>query len=194
MFTNYIFIIIVLLVYGSYSVPENIELSGFSFTIEWVLSSVLFILLNYLSFRFLKLKSNRYSGYMLDKRFHSLLNVMSVSAVFFFSYVVYGLHIKAVISSFFLFKYMPVFLDLTVVSLFIGYISTVWIFSWQLYTQISGHVISRKEYLQSNLMFLYPVILVWFLLGFLPDLISLLPFDSVAEYLKSDIGYQDKHF
>ncbi|MBF0225536.1 MAG: M48 family metalloprotease [Desulfobacterales bacterium] len=72
--------------------------------------------------------------------------------------------------------------------LFCSYLLIVWIFFYNAQKAIYTPNFSKKEYLLSNLNFVVPVLLPWFFLSIILDILFLIPFPGVKTFFSSVTG------
>ena len=109
-------------------------------------------------------------------------------AVTFFAMNIYGLSLPSFFGNLPVFKSIPTLTALFFVGLFLCYLCIIWFYAYRCYALLNDPSISRREYIRSNLSFSVPVILPWFLLSGVSDIIYLLPFRFPKEALDTPIG------
>ncbi|MGE0084582.1 MAG: M48 family metalloprotease [Desulfococcaceae bacterium] len=192
MFANFIYFIIVLLIYTTYQpsespnlpLPETLELFLFFILIFSILTRIQFSLLE---------KQIRRQGiplfdHVLENRFSSLLTSQSVMSIVLFTVDVYVLNLPDYMEKIEYFKIFPTAPALIFLLLFIFYLSIVWYFAHESYQKIYDSRIARRTYVLSNISFAVPVLLPWMLLSGIHDLITVLPFEWLKEFLATGPG------
>ena len=83
---------------------------------------------------------------------------------------------------------LPILISLGGILLFFSYLCLVWAGARESYSTVFGRAYSTGAFLRSNISNNIPIILPWLLLSLLFDLLLLLPFPAVADFLKSSWG------
>ena len=109
-------------------------------------------------------------------------------AVVLFGINIFGLHLPAFIADLPLIAPLPSLQTLVFMLLFIGYLVIVWSFAHHYYQRHVFPDISRRAYIQSNILFAVPVLLPWLAFSGVADIINLLPFDSPKQLLVTPAG------
>jgi len=188
MFANFIYFIVVLLIYATYQPSEETYFAGFDTLLMFVGLTAVFAYLNWLQFRMLRLRIARDTFSGLDNRFHNLLTRMSILAVVLFAVDVYGLDLPSYLAGFALFQQIPTLLALLFLALFVAYLAIVWWFAYSVYEVLYPVELSRGEYVWSQVTFSVPILLPWLVLSGLSDLIQALPFKAPKEFLSTTPG------
>ncbi|MEZ4525361.1 MAG: M48 family metalloprotease [Desulfobacterales bacterium] len=192
MFANFLYFIIVLLIYATYQPSEtpNLPLDE---TLELFLFFILvFFLLTRIQFSMLE-KKIRTQGFplfdhVLENSFTSLLSRQSVMAVFLFTVDVYILNLPDYMDKIGYFRIFPTLPALLFLLLFVFYLSLVWYCAHDTYQRVYSSRISRNAYILSNISFAVPVLLPWVLLSGIHDLIMVLPFEWLKKFMAAGEG------
>ena len=72
--------------------------------------------------------------------------------------------------------------------LFMGYLAITWALAHRAHCRVFQSQVSVRAYVSSNLMFSIPVLLPWFLLSLVSDLILALPFQTPKQILSTTAG------
>jgi Zn-dependent protease with chaperone function len=188
MFGNFIYFIIVLLIYLIYQPPEEIVLKGLETSIIFGCLIFIFAFLTRLQFQRLERRIADTSFSRLDHRFHAVLIQQSVMAIVLFAIDIYGLNLPAYFENFPLFSTFPTLLALLFLGLFVTYLAIVWNYAHRTYKRLYRDDIPRLSYVISNISFSIPVLLPWLLLSGVADLINILPFDRPKWFLNTTVG------
>lgn len=188
MFGNFIYFIIVLLIYLIYQPPEEIVLKGLETSIIFGCLIVIFAFLTRLQFQRLERRIADTSFSRLDHRFHAVLIQQSVMAIVLFAIDIYGLNIPAYFVNLPLFSTFPTLLALLFLGLFVTYLAIVWNDAHRTYKRLYRAEIPRLSYVISNISFSIPVLLPWLLLSGVADFINILPFDTPKWFLNTTVG------
>jgi len=188
MFGNFIYFIIVLLIYSTYQPAEDPNLSLWHSLILFFALTLGFVGLNWLQFRRIERQLFGETTYRIEHKFTSLITAHSIFAIFLFAIVIYGLNLSYFTSQLSLFQIIPTLEALLFLAMFIGYLSIIWTTAHRLYTRLYRSGIDRRTYVTSNIMFSLPVLLPWLILSGVADLISALPFETPRHLLATTEG------
>jgi Zn-dependent protease with chaperone function len=188
MFSNFIYFIIVLLIYSTYQPPEEPYFDKSETIILFLVLSFLFSL--FCCLRLSKIKKNIASQRFaqLDHQFSGTMTRLSVMAILFFTFHVYVLNLPSVFSHIRLFSIIPTLLALLFLGIFICYLSIIWACAYETYRHIYLSEVSRKSYIVSNILFAVPVLLPWLFLSGISDIIFALPFKLPKQFLSTTEG------
>ncbi len=188
MFSNFIYFIIVLLIYSTYQPPEEANFN----TIETIILFVVFIVLFsvFCRLRFLKIEKNITSkGFaQLDHQFNGTITRLSVLAIVLFTFDIYVLNLPSFFAHIQLFSTIPTISALLFLGVFVFYLSIIWAFAHGVYRRIYMSDVSRKSYIISNILFAVPVLLPWLFLSGISDIIFALPFKYPKHFLSTTEG------
>ncbi|MEN8780819.1 MAG: M48 family metalloprotease [Desulfobacterales bacterium] len=188
MFSNFIYFIIVLLIYATYQPAAETNFTPIDTGLLFAALHVLFIAYNRSLFQSLQRRVTRESFSRLDNRFNSLLTRQSILSIALFAIDVYGLSLPSFFISWPLFSRMPTLLALVFLVLFVSYLSVVWAFAYDAHRRLYGSDISRSAYVWSQISFSVPVLLPWLVLSAITDLINALPFAWLKNQLATTTG------
>jgi Zn-dependent protease with chaperone function len=188
MFSNFIYFIVVLLIYSTYQPPEEPYFDIPETIILFLVLSFLFSL--FCCLRLKKIKKNIASQRFaqLDHQFNGTVTRLSVMAILFFTFNVYVLNLPSVFSHIQLFSIIPTLLALLFLAIFVCYLSIIWACAYEIYQHIYLSEVSRKSYIVSNILFAVPVLLPWLLLSGISDIIFALPFKLPKQFLSTTEG------
>ena len=188
MFSNFIYFIVVLLIYLIYEPPQDIVLNGFeTFALFFGLIMV-FVLFTRLQFQQLSRRIADSSFKSLDNRYHAIVIRQSILAIFIFTVDVWGLNLPAYFRNLPVFSTFPTVLALLFLGLFVFYLTIVWYLAHDSYRRLYRADITKKSYVTSNIRFSLPVILPWLLFYAVHDIIKILPFQAPKWLLNTTIG------
>ena len=188
MFSNFIYFIIVLLIYATYQPAAETNFTPIDTALLFAALHVLFITYNRSLFQNLQRRVTRESYTRLDNRFNNLLTRQSVLSIALFAIDVYGLSLPSFFISLPLFSRMPTLLALVFLALFVSYLAVVWAFAYDAHRRLYGSDISRSAYVWSQISFSVPVLLPWLVLSAITDLINALPFEWLKNQLATTTG------
>lgn len=188
MFTNFIYLIIVLLIYTTYQPSENTNFSFFESITLFVLLGCIFSYYSYK--RFKKLENNILSntGIQSDRQFDAILSRQSTLSIILFTLDIYILNLPSFFYKRFPFSIAPTLLAIIFLSIFVFYLAMIWFFAYPSYQKLYFSDFSRKSYILSNISFSVPLLLPWILLSSTLDLIHILPFNFLTSFLTSTYG------
>lgn len=188
MFSNFIYFIIVLLIYATYQPAVETNFTPIDTALLFAALHVLFITYNRSLFQRLQHRVTRESFTRLDNRFNNLLTRQSILSIALFAIDIYGLSLPSFFISWPLFSIMPTLLALVFLALFVSYLAVVWGFAFDAHQRLYGSDISRSAYVWSQISFSVPVLLPWLVLSAITDLINALPFEWLKNQLATTTG------
>jgi len=188
MFSNFIYFIVVLLIYTTHQPPEK---AAFAFP-ETVFLFIglfgIFIFLTRLQFQKLERLISTESFSNLDHRFNTLVNRQSIMAIVLFAIDIYGLNLPSFTAGIPVFEAIPTLEAVLFIGLFVLYLAVVWAGAHGTYQKLYLNTVTRRSYIVSNISFSIPVLLPWLLLSGVADLINLLPFTFPKQFLATPTG------
>lgn len=188
MFTNFIYLIVVLLIYTTYQPSEN---TNFSFVESVVLFLSFTLFFSYFTYKRFKNIYNRISSsdaIIIHRQFDSTLSHQSVLSIILFTTNIYILNLPSFFYNILPFTTAPTLLAIIFLFIFICYMAIIWYFAYPSYQKISRSDFSRRSYINSNIRFSVPMLLPWLLLSGVADFIQILPFDSPKLFLSTAYG------
>ncbi|MBW1698458.1 MAG: M48 family metalloprotease [Deltaproteobacteria bacterium] len=188
MFRNFIYFIVVLLIYTTYQPSSEPNFKPFDTFLLFVGLFAVFSALTWMQFDHLKRRASQDSLPRLDHKFNLLVTRQAVSAIILFTINVYGLSLPSYLAAIELFARVPTLQALLFLGLFVVYLSIVWFIAHGVYEHIYHIDIPRKSYVASNILFALPVLLPWFFLSLVADIIHVLPFDFPKRALSTTEG------
>ena len=192
MFRNFIYFIVVLLIYTTYQPSNDIRFTPWEAMLLALCLFFAFTTITQIQFRSLVHRIAKDAMPILDHRLNALTTRQSVLAILFFAIDIYGLNLTSLFSNITLFQKIPTLQALIFLSLFVGYLSVVWWFAHDIYRLVYQVEISKRSYISSNIMFSIPVLLPWFCLSIVADIINILPFRPPKALLatpEGQVGY-----
>ena len=189
MFGNIIYFIIALMIYASYHQPlydagqSPFKVAFFSFSLV-----LFFFILN--KFFFLKLERTILKGNIigLDTRFARIVTCQSIVAIVIFVVNIYCLNLLLYTEKFFLFSIFPSIEALLFFLLFLFYFFIIWSCAYKSHGMLHGSEVSWGSYIWSNISLSVPVILPWFIFSVLLDIVNILPFNFLKQFLGTREG------
>lgn len=188
MFGNFIYFIIVLLIYSTYQPSEETNFSGPETLFFFVSLIVIFALFTWIQFHRLKKRISTEPLYHLDHKFTSILTRQSIMAIILFSIDIYGLNLTSFLMNIHFLSIIPTFQALLFLTLFIFYLAIVWACAYTPYRALYTTDLSRRSYVFSQISFSVPILLPWILLSGVADIINVLPFELPKRFLSTTGG------
>jgi Zn-dependent protease with chaperone function len=188
MYGNFIYFILVLLIYLTYQSPEELTLGGLESLLLAAGLALAFAGFTRSMFRRVDRQVGRTDFARLDQLFHSTQLRSSILAVAVFALDVYGLNLPAQVKEFPLLARWPTLQALIFLLLFMGYLSLVWGCAYDAYRKLYHPQFSRRDYIGSNISFSAPILLPWLLLSGIADLIDALPLAGLKALLATAQG------
>jgi Zn-dependent protease with chaperone function len=188
MFGNFLYFIVVLLIYLTYQPSEETNFSGIEALLLFVGLIVVFFYFTAFLFRRIEKRIARDDFSRLDHHFHAVLTRQSIMAILLFAVDIYGLNLPSFIIDIPLFNTIPTLEALLFLALFVFYLALVWTCAYGPYKKLYRSDISKRSYVFSNITFSVPVLLPWLILSGFADLIKALPFEAPARFLATTEG------
>jgi len=192
MFGNFIYFILVLLIYLTYQPSDETYFSAYeSFTLFFCLI-LIFALFTRFQFQRIERRFPKSDFLRIDHQFSTTLLHQSLMSIGLFAVDIYGLNLPSFLSRIALFRAIPTLLALLFLLLFIFYLAIVWTFAYRSYKILYRADISQSTYVLSNISFSIPVLLPWLFLSGIADIIQTLPFEAAKRFLNTtegELGY-----
>jgi len=188
MYGNFIYFILVLLIYLTYQPPEDPTLSGAESFLLFAMLAVGFAWVTRRLFRRIERQVEPAAFARLEARFHTLQLRTSVLAVALFALNIYALNLPVYAKELPLLADWPTLGALVFLLLFIGYLSLIWGCAYDAYRKLYHPPFTRWDYIGSNISFSVPILLPWLLLSGIADLIDTLPLPGLKALLDTAEG------
>ena len=188
MFGNFIYFIVVLLIYLTYQPSEETNFPGLETLTLFIGFIVLFFYFTAFLFRRLEQRIANGDFATLDSQFHAILMRQSIMAILIFAIDIYALSLPSFLIDIPLFATIPTLEALLFLGLFVFYLAIVWACAYGPYQKLYRSDISQRTYVLSNITFSVPVLLPWLILSGFADLIRVLPFEWPARFLDTTEG------
>ena len=185
---NFIYFIVVLLIYLTYQPSEETYFSGLETFVFFVGLIAFFFYFTRFLFRRIEKRIANGDFAALDAQFHATLMRQSIMAILIFAIDIYGLSLPSFFIDTPLFTTVPTLEALLFLGLFVFYLSLVWACAYGAYQKLYRSDISQRTYVFSNISFSVPVLLPWLILSGFADLIRSLPFEWPARFLDTTEG------
>ncbi len=188
MFGNFIYFILVLLIYLTYQPSEEANFTAVEAVTLFFSLVLIFSLVTRLQFQRIEKRITRGNYLQLDHQFNATVLRQSVLAIFLFAIDIYGLNLSSFLIGTVPFSTIPTLLALLFLTLFIFYLAIVWACAYGSYQKLYAADISRRTYVGSQISLSIPVLLPWLLLSGIADLIEALPFEAPRHFLNTTEG------
>ena len=188
MFGNFLYFIVVLLIYLTYQPSEETYFSGAESLVLFIGLIAFFFYFTLFLFRRIEKRIATGDFARLDNQFHAILTRQSIMAILIFAIDIYGLNLSSFLVNVWLFNKIPTLEALLFLGLFVFYLALVWACAYGPYKKLYRSDISRRSYVLSNVTFSIPVLLPWLLLSGFADLIKALPFEWPGRFLETTEG------
>ena len=188
MFGNFIYFILVLLIYSTYQPSEEIGLTAPESLQLFALLALTFAGFTRLAFKRIERRIDHLPFALLDQMFHAAQLRSSILAVLVFAVDIYGLSLPSFADKLPLMAQVPTLKALLFIVLFVGYLCVVWGTAYGAYRRLYHPDFGRRDYIGSNISFSAPVLLPWLLLSGLLDLIQSLPLEGLKRLLATTEG------
>jgi Zn-dependent protease with chaperone function len=188
MFGNFLYFIIVLLIYLTYQPSAETNFSGLESLTFFIGLILAFFYFTLFLFRRVERRIATDDFTRLDNQFHAILTRQSIMAILIFAIDIYGLSLPSFLVDIWLFNKTPTLEALLFLGLFVFYLALVWTCAYSPYKKLYRSDISRRSYVLSNITFSIPILLPWLLLSGFADLIKALPFEWPGRFLDTTEG------
>ena len=188
MYGNFIYFILVLLVYSTYVPPQETYLDRFESAVLFLVLLWFFGLSTKNVFSKLARKINHQGPYGLHGYFDRVFTRQAIVAIVLFIVDVYVLNLKLIVMDIPIISASPTAMAVLFVLLFVGHLAIIWFFAYKPYRLLFGTKVTKWTYVRSNISFNLPVILPWFLISLFTDILMHLPFETPTRVLESPEG------
>ena len=188
MFVNFIYFIIVLLIYATYLPPEEPNLAPLETSILFLGLIIVFAYFTRMQFHRLEKRIPKDNILRVDHKINAIITQQSVMAIVLFAVDIYGLSLTCFFENIPLFTVIPTLQALVFIGLFVFYLAIIWACAYGPYKRLYITDLSRRSYVLSNISFSIPVLFPWFLLSGIADIINALPFELPKRFLSTPEG------
>ena len=151
MFSNLIYLIIVLLIYTTYQPSEETNFTLPASLVLFFGLIVIFAYYTWVRFQRLEKQIEREEFYHLDHKFDSISGRQAVMAIMIFAINIYGLNLSSFLVNIPVFSIIPTFQALVFLGLFIFYLVIIWFCAYGAYQKLNMTGLSRRSYILSNI-------------------------------------------
>ena len=188
MFANFIYFIIVLLIYATYLPPDEPNLAPLETSILFLCLIIVFAYFTRMLFHRLEKRIPKDNILRVDHKINAIITQQSVMAIVLFAVDIYGLSLTSFFKNIPLFTVIPTLQALVFIGLFVFYLAIIWACAYGPYKRLYITDLSRRSYVLSNISFSIPVLFPWFLLSGIADIINALPFELPKRFLSTPEG------
>jgi Zn-dependent protease with chaperone function len=188
MYGNFIYFILVLLIYTTYYPPESPYLGPYESLGIFLFGIGMLSITSKAAFDTFSKKIEFRGGLGLHGEFDRLFNRQAVLAIIIFAINIYALNLKFFLTTIPPFSASPSLTAVLFIGLFVGYLSIIWAIAYKAYKALFQTQLSRRSYVLSNISFSLPVILPWLMISVGVDLINILPFSTPKRVLATPEG------
>ncbi len=188
MFGNFIYFIVVLLIYSTYQPSEEKNFSGIETLFLFITLIIFFAWITRIQFRRLEKRLSKESFYQLGHKFSATLTRQSIMAIVLFSVDIYVLNLTSFLKNIPYLSIIPTFQALLFLGLFVFYLAIVWACAYGPYRMFNTTDLSRRAYILGNISFSIPVLIPWVLLSGIADIINAMPFELPKRFLSTTEG------
>ncbi len=188
MFSNFLYFIIVLLIYSFYQPPEINNLGQVGTLFLFSALTLIFAIITYVQFRTLERQVTRHHGLRLDHRYSILITRQSILSIILFALDIYWLNLPMIFRQIPFLKALPTLEALLFLALFMFFLIIIWSCAHRSHNLLQGTKIPLKDFLVSHISFSIPVLIPFLLLSGIQDIIFILPFDSLKLILSTPLG------
>jgi Zn-dependent protease with chaperone function len=188
MYRNFIYFILVILIYTTYLPPEAPYLSPFDTAAAFFALLAIFVLVTQASFQALSRRIGQRGSHGLHGQFDRLFDRQAIMAVVIFAIDIYILNLKLFVKPHPLFSFSPTLVALLFILLFVFHLAVIWTIAYGPYRRLFQTKVTRRSYVLSNISFNLPIILPWLLISLGLDIIDALPFEAPKDLLATPEG------
>ncbi|MFC1828487.1 M48 family metalloprotease [Thermodesulfobacteriota bacterium] len=188
MFGNFIYFIVVLLIYTTYPPTEDTNFDAYGTLFLFLSLIIVFSIITWSQFHRIKRRISRENHFVLDHQISTTTTRQSIMAIMFFAIDIYGLNLKSFLAEISFISIIPTFQALIFLGLFVFYLSIIWACAHGVQQKLHMTDMSGRSYVLSNISFSIPILLPWFMLSGIADIIHLLPFEAPKQYLATTEG------
>ena len=188
MFGNFIYFIIVLLIFSIYQPPDKAHFSLIETLYLFISLFLISSFFTWIQFHKLAKRISEEKFNNFDQRLDQLLTRQSVLALVVIAADIYWLNLSSFFIAIPLLSESPTLQALIFLLLFIIHMSINWACAHKSRQKLGMTELSGRSYIISNISFCIPIILPWLLLSGCIDIINALPFDILKKIFSTTEG------
>ncbi|WP_457554223.1 M48 family metalloprotease [Desulfobacula sp.] len=192
MFANFLYFLIVLIMYSSSELFENVGTIDSSVVFYSLMVTILFIVVCHIAFKWLGKKAGDNPYENIDSLINKYISRLSNLALMIFALIIYGFKLNLFFSGIKIFKALPTLEAILFLGLFLFYLIVIWNAAYEVQKRNFAGQVSKKNFILSNVSFSLPALLPWFFLSIIADILGLLPWQPAKQILNTpagEIGY-----
>ncbi|MCP4763098.1 MAG: M48 family metalloprotease, partial [archaeon] len=194
MFSNFLYLITALVIYTTselFQTDNIINLDKNSLLYSLIIN-ILFIVICHIVFLRLKKKIDANPYAYFEHLINNYISRLSILALIVFAVNIYGFKLNLFFSKIAFFDLLPTAEAIIFLGLFLLYLIIIWDAAYGVQKHNFAGMLSKKEFILSNVSFSLPALLPWFCISILADLIKFLPWQGLNNILNTpagEIGY-----
>jgi Zn-dependent protease with chaperone function len=188
MFDNFLYLIIVLLIYSTYQPPDAPRLHFETAFFGAAIFAFFFRMMIRKRLRRFVREETAVPHAYLDRRFDASVRQLSISAIVLFAVDLYGFELPAYFVNLPFLNRAPTLVAFLFLGIFVAYMAMIWSEAYEAQESVHLRGGSKKTYIVSNISMAVPVLMPWLVLSATVDFINLLPFDAPKRFMASSEG------
>ncbi len=180
MYNNLLYLLVVILILTTGSIPEQPQ-------IPWPVALLLFcgkgVFFSLLARYFFRRNPDNTAA-----RYFAVEQRLSILAIVFLAVDIFLLEGRYYLNRLPLTQEIPVLAHLAGIAIFFGYLCLLWLAARPSYQSIFARTLTTRSFLAANLKINLAILLPWLIISVLFDLIQLVPFPRLKEFLASPWG------
>ncbi|MBU0995883.1 MAG: M48 family metalloprotease [Proteobacteria bacterium] len=188
MFTNFIYFIIVLLIFSTYQPSLTTDFSRFESLLSFLGLFILLSLIARLLFTRIERGMRTADRLMTDKKLNKTIARLSVFALILTSFNIYIFDVTTRLLDFPPFSLIPTLKAAFCLLTMMGYLAIIWASSNRIRQYIYRSDESARKHIIYQLSFAVPLILPWFIMSGITDIMAILPFEPLQRFFFSPLG------
>ena len=180
MYNNLLYLLVVILILTTGSIPEQPQ-------IPWTVALLLFCGKGFF-FSLLARYFFRRNPDNTAARYFAVEQHLSILAIVFLAVDIFLLEGRYYLNRLPLAEEIPVLAHLAGIAIFFGYLCLIWLAARPSYQSIFARALTARSFLAANLKINLAILLPWLIISFFFDLIQLVPFPPLKEFLASTWG------
>jgi len=185
---NFIYFIIVLLIYSTYLPPEKPNFSLFETSLLFPGLIIVFAYFTRMRFHRLEKRIPKDNILRVDYKINAIITQQTIMAIVLFAVDIYGLNLTSFFENIPFFTVIPTLQALVFIGLFVFYLTIIWACAYGPYQKLHITDLSVRSYVLSNILFSIPVLFPWLLLSGIADIINALPFELPKRFISTPEG------
>lgn len=185
MFSNIIFFISALIISVLYQQDPGGQVQNSTSAAGLAASFIIFYLVSSKAFKRIHHGAEQFN---LAVKYNKNTTRLSIFAIIIFTINIYIFELPDIFSDIYLVKKIPTFLPCILISVFTMFMWILWGVSHRWFQVLNDNNVSLKEFLQTQSGFALPSVFPWFVISFVFDVLTLLPFNGLTEFINTIFG------